>query len=80
MKFVTKIEKKPDKKQKSNLIAVVVLLIDLVFNPILPFVVGFYFAYTTNMLYLLAFFFLIAFQFKIDYHDDKITIKIIRGL
>jgi len=82
MKVKTVIEDRFPKEKvdlEQSLFIIVTLLVDTVFNTILPFAWGVYFAKTQNIIFLILFIFNMLFRIKIYKEDDIAHIKIIRG-
>lgn len=75
--LLSKIPKKIPKR--SMWVMILALLIELVFNNLLPFMLGVYFAMTQNVIFFGIFIFMLLFNVKIDFTKDKMEIKIIRG-
>lgn len=82
MRIKTSIEKKKilEKGIKLNpYLHLTFIMADLVLNTFIPFIVGFYFAYTKNLIFLLFFIILMFFNIRIEIVNDDIEVKIIRG-
>lgn len=80
MKIITKIEGKDYKSKKfSKFIVAIIFSIEIFINNILPFVLGYYFAVTHNLIILGIW--LVTFVFNIRFYikKDNIQMKIIRG-
>lgn len=83
MKFKTVIEKRPEirrrKVKKSRLIMAVVIMVNVIFDTLLPFSLGVYFGLTKQMLYFFLFFILLFINIRLDYSGDIVKLTIIRG-
>jgi len=85
MKVRTVIERRlevtPRKKSQNEIIIVAVIMLNMVFGTVLPFVVGFYYGFTKHILFFSLFILLMFMGIRFDY-DKKGEFKIIfvRGL
>jgi preprotein translocase subunit SecG len=64
--------------ERSIFIAVVAHVVNIIFGAVLPFVLGFYFARTQNLLFFLFFIAAIFFEVRIDYKGDTVKLNIMR--
>lgn len=82
MKLRTVIENKEYnlKKKVPKIIIAIMMMVEMFFNNILPFVLGFYFAFTRNIIFLVAWMITLFFHIRFDIKGENINIKIIRGI
>jgi hypothetical protein len=83
MKVLTVVQERlPHRKvqERSIFIAVIVHILNIIFSVILPFVLGFYFARTENLLFFLFFVLAIFLELRIDYKGDTVKFKVLRLL
>jgi hypothetical protein len=75
-------ERIPHRKitERSIFIAVMIHIINIIFSVILPFVMGFYFARTENMLFFLFFIIAVFIEVRMEYKGDTVKLKILRLL
>lgn len=75
-------ERLPHRKitERSIFIAVMVHIINIIFSVILPFILGFYFARTENMLFFIFFIVAIFIEIRMEYKGDTVKLKILRLL
>jgi hypothetical protein len=64
--------------EKSIFVAIVVHLMNIISGVILPFIMGFYFARTQNLLFFLYFLFAIFLEFRMEYKGETLKIRIMR--
>ena len=73
--------KKQGKKKTQQTLAVILIILNIIFSSILPFVLGFYFGTTREFIYFILFLFMLFFEvrFSMD-NKGNISIRIVRGL
>lgn len=64
--------------ERSIFIAVVAHVVNIIFGAVLPFILGFYFARTQNLLFFIFFVAAIFFEVRIDYRGDTVKFNILR--
>ena len=79
MKFETIVKGKiQSDKNDSKLVTLIVLILNTVTTALLPFVVGFYFARTGNLMFFVVFLFMLLIEIRLEYQGGTITLKISR--
>lgn len=85
MKLKTKIIRnipKPSKKREvlDNIFNVWLFTLTIFFNNFLPFVFGYYFAWTRNFMFLVLAIMLVLFNIEMEYTKGKLNIKVIKNV
>jgi len=84
MKVRTVIEdrfpKKPPKANMSKGIFAILMVTQVIYNQMLPFILGVYFAKTDSIWLFLIFVLFIFFEIRFEYKNNEIKLKITRGI